>query len=101
MVTENQNELQDEPRVVVTGIGILSPLGKSLGEIWQALENNVSGLGPITRFDTGTLKSRVAGEISESNQVDTRFKPEYYDQLNRHKGTVCRPRCPLYKVPAW
>ena len=83
MVTENQNELQDEPRVVVTGIGILSPLGKSLGEIWQALENNVSGLGPITRFDAGTLKSRVAGEISESNQVDTRFKPEYYDQLNR------------------
>ena len=40
MVTANLTEPQEEPRVVVTGIGILSPLGRSLGEIWQALENN-------------------------------------------------------------
>jgi 3-oxoacyl-[acyl-carrier-protein] synthase II len=50
-------------RVVVTGIGALTPIGNTAGEFWQALANGVSGAAPITRFDATLFKTQFACEV--------------------------------------
>ena len=50
-------------RVVVTGLGAVTPLGNHVAETWQALINGVSGAGPITHFDTTKFKTRFACEV--------------------------------------
>jgi 3-oxoacyl-[acyl-carrier-protein] synthase II len=50
-------------RVVVTGLGIISPVGNTLADSWSAILAGKSGIGPITRFDTSAFSSRIAGEV--------------------------------------
>ena len=50
-------------RVVVTGMGVVSPLGCSVPEAWKNLLAGVSGIGPLTRFDASEYRSRIAGEV--------------------------------------
>lgn len=50
-------------RVVITGLGILSPVGNSVEEFWEALKNGKSGAGKITRFDTSNFTTRIASEV--------------------------------------
>ena len=50
-------------RVVVTGLGILSPLGNDLASSWDGIVNGRSGIGPITQFDIAGYSTRIAGEI--------------------------------------
>jgi 3-oxoacyl-[acyl-carrier-protein] synthase II len=52
-----------ERRVVVTGIGLVTPLGIGNEETWQGVLAGKSGIGPITRFDAKDLPSRIAGEV--------------------------------------
>ncbi len=50
-------------RVVITGIGALTPIGNNLNEFWTNLKNGVSGAGPITKFDTEKFKVKFACEL--------------------------------------
>ncbi len=50
-------------RVVVTGLGIVSPVGVGVAEAWSAIVAGKSGIGPITRFDAAAFPSRIAGEV--------------------------------------
>lgn len=50
-------------RVVVTGLGILSPLGNDLQSSWDGIVNGRSGIGPITHFDVSAFSTRIAGEV--------------------------------------
>ena len=50
-------------RVVVTGLGAVTPLGNTVTDTWQALLKGVSGAGPITRFDATKFKTRFACEV--------------------------------------
>jgi 3-oxoacyl-[acyl-carrier-protein] synthase II len=50
-------------RVVVTGIGALTPIGNTAAEFWHGLSNGVSGAAPITRFDASLFKTQFACEI--------------------------------------
>jgi len=52
-------------RVVVTGMGIVSPLGNDLASNWDAICNGRSGIGPVTGFDAATFATRIAGEIRD------------------------------------
>ncbi len=52
-------------RVVVTGIGLVTPVGNDTASSWQALVEGRSGVGPITKFDTSGLDVRIAGEIKD------------------------------------
>lgn len=55
--------LTDERRVVVTGMGAISPVGLTADESWSAVTAGVSGIGPITRFDATDYETRFAGEV--------------------------------------
>ena len=50
-------------RVVVTGLGVISPVGNTVPEAWENLIAGKSGVGPITRFDASGFASRIAGEV--------------------------------------
>ncbi|MBU1727466.1 MAG: beta-ketoacyl-ACP synthase II [Candidatus Omnitrophica bacterium] len=52
-----------ENRVVVTGLGIISPVGNDVSSFWQAIKEGKSGVGPITYFDPAGFDSRIAGEV--------------------------------------
>ncbi len=57
-------------RVVVTGLGAITPLGNSVSEYWTGLLNGVSGSGPISRFDTTHFKTKFACEVKNYNPED-------------------------------
>ena len=57
-------------RVVVTGLGALTPLGNTVPEFWNNLIAGVSGAGPITRFDASKFKTRFACELKNFNPED-------------------------------
>ena len=57
-------------RVVVTGIGALTPLGNNLGDFWKNLQNGVSGAAAITKFDTEFFKTKFACDVKGFNEED-------------------------------
>lgn len=50
-------------RVVVTGMGMVSPLGNDLASSWDGIKNGRSGIGPLTVFDASTFATRICGEV--------------------------------------
>ncbi|MDK2822167.1 MAG: 3-oxoacyl-[acyl-carrier-protein] synthase [Clostridia bacterium] len=52
-------------RVVVTGLGIISPVGTGIEKFWSNLLEGISGIGPITRFDAGEMSTKIAGEVKD------------------------------------
>jgi 3-oxoacyl-[acyl-carrier-protein] synthase II len=57
-------------RVVVTGLGMVTPLGIGVEENWEAVCSGMSGIGPITRFDTSDFTCRIAGEVKNFRSED-------------------------------
>jgi 3-oxoacyl-[acyl-carrier-protein] synthase II len=53
----------DKHRVVITGVGAVTPLGNTAEEFWAGLLEGRSGIGPITRFDAKEFPTRIAGEL--------------------------------------
>ena len=77
-------------RVVITGLGAITPLGNTVEEYWSNLVKGVSGAGPITRFDASKFKTRIACEVKNFNPED------YFDRKEARKydpyaqfGIVC------------
>jgi 3-oxoacyl-[acyl-carrier-protein] synthase II len=54
-----------ERRVVITGIGVITPLGSDLTMFWENLLAGKSGIGPVTRFDTTNFDSKIGGEVKD------------------------------------
>jgi 3-oxoacyl-[acyl-carrier-protein] synthase II len=66
-------------RVVVTGLGALTPIGSTVSEYWNGLTNGVSGAAPITRFDASKFKTQFACEVKG-------YDPEtYFDRKEARK----------------
>lgn len=60
----------DKKRVVITGMGALTPIGNTLEAYWQGLLAGRSGIGPITFFDASKHKCRIAGEVKGFDPLD-------------------------------
>lgn len=63
-------------RVVITGIGAITPLGNNVNDFWQSLTNGVSGAKPITKFDTTNFKTKFACEVRNFDPLQTIEKSE-------------------------
>lgn len=82
-------------RVVVTGMGAITPIGNTLSEYWQGLKNSVCGVGPITRFDASELPCRVAAEVKE-------FEPsKYIDKRDVHRTALFSQFAMVAADEAW
>ena len=76
-------------RVVVTGIGAVTPLGNNKNDYWNALAKGVSGAAPITRFDTEKFRTKFACEVKDFNVLDFIDRKEARKMdLNSHYGMV-------------
>ena len=65
-------------RVVITGMGAMTPLGESVDEYWDSLVNGKSGIGPMTLCDASSFPSRISGEV-------TGFNPDDYINRREHR----------------
>ena len=57
-------------RVVVTGMGVISPVGNNVDEFWDNIKNGRHGIGSITKFDTTDYKAKLAAEVKDFNARD-------------------------------
>lgn len=67
--------MSENRRVVVTGLGAVTPLGNNVSETWEGLVNGKNGIGPITLFDTKEYKAKLAAEVKN-------FDPREYLEVN-------------------
>jgi len=72
------------PRVVVTGVGLVTPVGVGTEETWQALLRGQSGIAPITRFDAAAYATRFAGEVKG-------FEPTRWMSAREAKSSMSDP----------
>ncbi|HEY9737708.1 MAG TPA: beta-ketoacyl-ACP synthase II, partial [Trichocoleus sp.] len=62
--------MQSQERIVVTGLGAVTPIGLSVDDFWKAMMRGESGAAPITRFDASPFKTRFACEVKGFNPLD-------------------------------
>ena len=70
----------NRPRVVITGLGAVSPLGSSVEQLWDGFAAGRSGIRQITQFDASDLPCQIAGEIPD-------FDPELYFSVKEARRT--------------
>lgn len=73
-------------RVVITGMGVVSPIGNSLDEVWNSILNKKCGISEITKFDTADFKVKLAGEVKDLDE-DKYFEPrklKFDDQFTKY-----------------
>ena len=63
-------------RVVITGMGCVTPIGNDVPTFWESLKNGKCGIGPITHFDTTDYKAKVAGEVKGFDPLQYMEKSE-------------------------
>jgi len=72
-------------RVVVTGMGIVSPLGVGVDHVWGRLVAGESGISAIQGFDVKDLPAKVAGQVPAGSRADNRFDPSEYIPVKEQK----------------
>jgi nodulation protein E len=78
------------PRVVITGLGIVSSLGRNLAENWQSLIEGRPGIGPIGAIDTAALKFKNGAEARGFNPEEHGLKPEFLDRFAQFAAVAAR-----------
>ena len=58
-----------EKRVVITGMGAITPLGKTVEETWEGIKNKVCGIDDIKLVDVATFKTKVAAEVKDYDET--------------------------------
>ncbi|MCQ2288049.1 MAG: beta-ketoacyl-ACP synthase II [Muribaculaceae bacterium] len=72
-------------RVVVTGLGAITPLGNDVETVWKNAVDGVSGAGPITNFDASLFKTQFACEVKDFNPADYLLNPDDRRELKDFK----------------
>jgi len=78
-----------ERKVVVTGIGVISPVGSGKDKFWQSIIGGKSGIDRIKSFDPGDFDSQVAGEVKDFNPEDFLPRKEYRRMDRFSQFAVC------------
>jgi len=68
-------------KIVITGLGAVTPNGNNVNEFWTSLTNGISGIGPITYFDSSNHRVKIAGELNEF-QPDSILDPKEIRKLD-------------------
>ena len=76
--------MAENRRVVVTGLGVVSPVGSTLDSFWAAIQAGENGIGPITYFDTAAFDTKFAGQVKNFNVEEFMSKKEA-----RHMDPFC------------
>ncbi len=82
-------------RVVITGMGAVSPIGNTVEELWESVQAGRCGIGPITHFDTSAHKVKLAGEVK-----DLDFD-RYLDKRDRRRMDLFTQYAMVAAVQAW
>ncbi|WP_405176430.1 beta-ketoacyl-ACP synthase II [Paenibacillus sp. FSL H8-0261] len=69
-------------RVVITGMGLISPLGNTIEQFWDRLVSGESGISPITSFDTSNFKTKIAGVVNDFD-AEARFGRKEARRMDR------------------
>ena len=79
-------------RVVVTGLGAVTPIGNTVSEFWESLVNGVSGAGPITHFDASLFKTQFACEVKnfDASQYIDRKEARKMDLYTQYAVAVAK-----------
>lgn len=70
-------------RVVVTGLGAVTPIGNNVKDFWAGIRAGKVGIGPITKFDTTDYKVKIAAEVK-----DFKCKRPYGSEIGKTYGSV-------------
>ena len=62
--------MSENRRVVVTGMGAITPVGNSVNEAWESLKAGKNGIAPITLFDTTSYKAKLGAEVKNFDPAD-------------------------------
>ncbi|MCL1888775.1 MAG: histidine phosphatase family protein, partial [Kiritimatiellaeota bacterium] len=62
--------MSEKTRVVITGLGAITPVGNDAATLWQNIQNGVCGVGPITKFDGSRLEVKAVAEVKGFNPAD-------------------------------
>ena len=71
-------------RIVITGIGLVTPLGSDVEEVWKNLLAGQSGVGKITLFDASNFPTKIAAEVRDWSIADIGEAPKDWEQQDRH-----------------
>lgn len=71
-----------ERRVVITGLGAISPIGNNVDDLWEGIKTGKCGIDEITAFDTSTFKTKLAAEVKEYNPLNY-FDAKQVKRLDR------------------
>ena len=72
-------------RVVITGMGVVSPIGNNVEEVWDALQEGRCGIGKVTHFDTSEFRAKLAGEVKDldMDQYFTKRELKFNDRFTQ------------------
>lgn len=82
-------------KVVITGMGVVSPLGNDINTFWKNIQEGKCGIGPVTHFDASRLDAKIAGEVKD-------FDPSLYmDKKDARKMALFTQYAVAASVQAW
>ena len=87
-----------ERRVVITGLGAITPIGKNVAETWKGIENKTCGINEISLFDASTFKTKFDAEVKDYDPL-VYFEPKEAKRFNNDKRGLVEFKDVTFKYP--
>ena len=87
--------MENKTRVVVTGLGAITPIGNDVASFWQGLKDKKVGIAPITYFDTTDYKAKLAGEVIDHAEKANSIYPSDDQRRQLRKAHLLEARASL------
>ena len=87
-------------RVVVTGMGAITPIGNNVNEYWESLKAGKVGIGPITYFDASDYKATLAAQVKDFNAKDY-MDPKAARRMETFSQFAVAAAKRLWRIQVW